>query len=162
MYVGYHNEQASYATSATPFLGIDGTNSGSVVDFSSITQATNSNIKVGFVGSFSLEWIGYLYTGTQSGNWTFSTKSDDGSYLWLGDNALQGYTVGNSLVNNCGSHMMTLVTGSTQLDAKTYYPIRVLFGNKNKGYGMIISFKSPDGDVHFDGTGFYSQTKGIE
>ena len=48
---------------------------------------------------YSVEWTGVFYAPV-SGTYTFYLASDDSSYLWLGDNALSGYTISNCLVNS--------------------------------------------------------------
>lgn len=158
IYNGYHNEVANYTTSASARTGYSGTSNGTSIDISNLASATHRNV-IGNNGSvmFSIEWIGYFYTGSESGIWTFYTNSDDGSYLWLGSTALDGYTIGNSLVNNGGSHPPLLVSGTIELSANTYYPIRILYGQGSSSYEMTMYFESPNGVTHYDGTGFYSK-----
>jgi hypothetical protein len=61
---------------------------------------------------FTVEWTGYLFTGDNAGVWTWSIYSDDSSYLWVGNNALSGYTTSNCLLCNGGDvndgHAMAL------------------------------------------------------
>ena len=65
-----------------------------------------------------------------TGNYTFFLSSDDASYLWIGDNALEGYTKANALVNNGGIHGFKEVSGTIALTAGVYYPIRIIYGNQ--------------------------------
>lgn len=78
------------------------------------------------------EFIGYIlpdYTGT----WTFSTGGlnvDDAYSVWIGANAITGYTTGNATF----SVSLTQGSGTVSLTSGTYYPIRIQFGN-NAGPG---------------------------
>jgi len=118
----YHNENPDYDATATE------TNYGyGITDFSNVSTATGGVQAVNGSNNYSIFWYGYFlsdYTGT----WTFGLNSDDGSYLWLGDEALSGYTVNNSLINDGSTHPMTLKTATKDLVSGTYYPIRIMFG----------------------------------
>jgi PKD repeat protein len=56
--------------------------------------------------SFSVHWEGYLRVNT-SDMYTFSLRSDDGSWLWIR---------GDQIIDNGGLHAATTVTGSVFLD----------------------------------------------
>lgn len=77
----------------------------------------------------STEWLGY-FTPNTTETYTFYLKSDDGSYLWLGDIALNGYTTENALVNNGGTHGAIEKSGSISLISGSVYPIRIQFGDE--------------------------------
>ena len=66
-----------------------------------------------------------------TGSYTFFLNSDDASYLWIGNNALQGYTKENALVQNGGIHGALEVSASISLTAGVYYPIRIIYGNQS-------------------------------
>jgi hypothetical protein len=132
--------------------------SGNSIDLSNLNAATHGNLigqGDGYQIDFSVEWIGLFFTGNEGGYWTFTTNSDDGSYLWLGDNALNGYTINNALVNNGPEHSLASASGSIALSANTYYPIRILYGQIHGGYEMTVSFRAPSGVTHSEGTGYY-------
>lgn len=93
------------------------------------------------------EYNGYFYTNNYSGNFTFSTRTDDESFLWI-NNIL--------VVNNGGNHGQSTAYGTISLNAKTYYSIRIQWGN-NGGNGGIefVRFSHANISERTDGTGFY-------
>jgi len=121
------------------------TNTGLITDFTNLTTATNSIYTANGSASaavFSVEWYGYFYAPT-SGSYTFTIASDDGSYVWIGANALSGYTTTNSFINNGGVHSFASVSASTTLTGATYNPIRIQFGDAGGGYNCQLSFSGP-------------------
>lgn len=116
-YSGYFNDNVNYFDGASP--------TASTVDTSPISAGSIPD-------NTSYQWLGYWLATTDTilvGNTYFQLTSDDASYLWIGNNALTGYTTGNALINNGGLHSSTTVTGNTPLTAGTYYPIRIQYGN---------------------------------
>jgi len=101
---------------------------------------------------------GYFLAPT-TGSYTFFTNSDDASYLWIGDNALQGYTRTNPVVNNGGLHPLRETSGTINLTAGIYYPIRVIYGNQNISSGnpteLTISFSGPNIAKRTNGAGYF-------
>jgi hypothetical protein len=105
------------------------------------------------------------FLATSSGTWGFSTVSDDGSFLWVGDAARSGFTTANAVVSNGGAHGAEERTGSVVLTAGVYYPLRIQFGELGGGATMRVSFLPPgsatwlaDGAGHF----FYNpSTQGL-
>ena len=160
IYTNYFNESMTFTSTATLLNGLQGDCSGYSSDMTDISAGTNKNVLVnGALGSFSIEWTGYFYTGANAtGTWTFYTNSDDGSYLWIGSNATSGYTTANATVNNGGAHAMQEHSGTITLTTGTYYPIRMLFGNSGGGYNMITSFTPPSGTKTTNGSGYYYST----
>ena len=135
---------------------------------SSVHEAVQSGaLSMGeFAGgnNFSYQWLGF-FKPTVSGVHTFFTTSDDCSFVWIGSNAESGYTVGNSLVNNNGTHPPRTITGSINLTAGTYYPIRIQFGENSGGEAFSFGFTPPGGSSITDLTGYtshFSQTKSFE
>ena len=105
--------------------------------------------------TYSFEWTGY-FRASVSGTYTFSTGSDDASYLWIGDNATTGYTTSNSIVSNGGLHGMRYREGQITLEKNSYYPIRIQFGEKSGGDNMVVRFKVPDNSEWiYNGNGYY-------
>ena len=155
---GYFNDDTAYFIHANPrsttATVASSNKNGYTYNFSSgiITALTTANgsqlSNDSFPQQFSVEWVGYFYTKSDSPtgtpeNWQFHIASDDSAYLWIGDSAkgngndIINYNVGNATVNNGGEHSY----GSTQnwikpiqLQANTYYPIRIQYGN-DKGPG---------------------------
>lgn len=144
-YIGYHNDIASWFDSATPhgdtntLISIDG--------FSS----SPDNAQLDY---YSWQWLGYFKPSTTE-TYTFYTSSDDGSYLWIGENALSGYNTGNAVVNNGGPHGNSEQSGSIELVANIYYPIRIQFGEIGGGDIMTVSFSSNTISKTTDGIGYY-------
>jgi len=89
-------------------------------------------------------WIGIGYfIPPVSGTYRFSTRSDDGSGVWIGDLALEGATrtKANAVVDNgMGTgHGAVTVTGDIALTAGVIYPIRIV--HEEGGGGDEMDFK---------------------
>jgi hypothetical protein len=116
---------------------------GLVTNFTNINTATGGIVPADSSWfTYSVEWFGYFYA-TVTGTYTFYTNTDDASYLWVGANALSGYTTGNCLVNNGGIHAVQERSGTMSLTAGTYYPIRFQFGQNIGPDGCALSFSAP-------------------
>ena len=94
----------------------------------------------------SIEYKGY-FLATYTGTHTFYLNSDDGSWLWIGLNALSGFTTANALVKNGGLHALSEVSATTSLVAGTYYPIRIQFGNGPAGPGQLYASYAHSGQA---------------
>lgn len=106
-------------------------------------STTDATLAVGSVAeNTSYQWLGY-FKPTTTETYTFYTTSDDGSYLWIGANAISGYTTGNSIVNNGGSHPSQEASGTVALTAGTYYPIRIQTGNGGGPGVHSTAFSTP-------------------
>jgi hypothetical protein len=110
--LGYHNEDENYMTSPTA------------------EGATNSVNYPSIGENISYQWIGYFLAPT-TGIYNFRLASDDGSYFWIGDNAVSGYTTGNANVV-ANFFTGTVTSGNMQLTAGTYYPVMVASGGSNQ------------------------------
>jgi hypothetical protein len=147
-YTGYFADDVNFFTGAPSASGI-------VTSIPSINAGTNGYVPADqSFSTYSVQWTGYFlsnYTGT----WTFYTNSDDASYLWIGPNATNGFTVANSTVNNAGLHGMVERSGTASLVAGQYYPIRIQFGENGGGDNMIVSFSNPGLTKTTDGQGFF-------
>jgi hypothetical protein len=139
-YVNYYNDAVAFFSSAALHGDINLT-----TQISSFTSSANT---------YSWMWLGYFLAPT-TGTYTFYTSSDDASHLWVGPNALSGYTTGNSTVNNGGLHGDVEVSGTTTLTANTYNPIRIMFGENNGGDVMKVSFAGPSIIKTTNGSGYY-------
>ena len=165
VYGGYFNEDVGFGTSPSfqfypGNTGYAVTNEGAYMGFTSnlagLVAGTNGNI-IGNGGNwhtFCCEWVGFLYTQSYSGTWTFTTSSDDGSYLWVGVNAASGWTTANATVQNGGLHGQNARSGTATLNANTYYPIRIQFSENGGGFEMVTTFQRPDGTSFSDATGY--------
>jgi hypothetical protein len=100
-----------------------------VVSFFNTATSTGNTVATNFTiasesTNTSEQYFG-LFLADYTGTWTFSMTSDDKAMLWIGDTAGFGYTSGNALVTtnvNSSSGTINLVAGQ-------YYPIRVMYGN---------------------------------
>jgi hypothetical protein len=134
-YAGYHNETPSFFATATPTAY--GANPATSVQITSITEPGSDD------GSyFSCQWLGY-FKPTTTETYTLYISSDDGSYLWIGANALSGFTTANATVNNGGAHGAVEISATVSLTAGTYYPIRMQFGEIGGGDYFTFSYSSP-------------------
>jgi len=137
IYDGYFNTNLTYDSTNTPVYH------GRVIsDFQSIYDASNQQKKE-TDSPYTIVWSGY-FKSNHGGQWTFSTTSDDGSYLWLGYTGTPTST--NADVNNGGTHGMTLKTSAIMNlnGAQTPYNFRVIYGN-NSGTGNIyLNYAWPD------------------
>ena len=107
---------------------------------------------------------GYMKV-TYTGTYTFYLDCDDGAYMWFGDNAITNWKdqEGNLInydINNGGEHGQQEISGTVNLTAGNYIPLRVAFGN-NGGPGILIVSYSHTGQAKtsdFTGKIFYRTT----
>jgi hypothetical protein len=119
-YTGYHSEDVAFTDTAT---------------VTASTTATNFNI-ASIAENTTVLYTGY-FLGTYTGNWTFTQTGDDGAYLWIGANAVSGYTTGNA---NATSTYNTTGTVTVAITAGVYYPIRLLYGNGPAGGFLNVTY----------------------
>ena len=106
---------------------------------------------------------GYFKPDQTSASWQFRTRSNDGSWLWI-DNDATGSTTAlvtnNAIVKNGGTHTEQTVTSanvtlSQSANSDLYYAIALVGGN-NPGDGSLrLEFRRDSGTWQSDGTGFY-------
>lgn len=157
VYTGYFNDNVNYFTNAAILR------SGTVTGIPSIHLGT-----AGYIGSngsnenYSVQWLGYFKPDI-SGTWTFWINSDDSSLLWLGTYAESNFSLNNTLINNGGLHGMIEKTATVALNANTFYPIRIQYGEQYQGDNMILNFQGPAGSAASprttDGRGFFYTNK---
>lgn len=84
--------------------------------------------------------FGYVFEGLiripQRGVWSFCTRSDDGSVLYIGD---------RKVVDNDGSHAAVTATGRVALE-EGLYPFRLLYFEDYEGEEFSWGWQSPDSD----------------
>ena len=134
-YAGYFNDVVSFFATATPTTY--GTNPATSVQTTAITEAAS-----GDGSNFSCQWLGYFLPSTTE-TYTFFTSSDDASYVWVGSNALTGFTTANAIVNNGGAHGNQERSGTISLTSGVYYPIRIQFGEASGGDVMTFNYSTP-------------------
>jgi hypothetical protein len=149
-YAGYFSNVPSFFATATPTTY--GTNPATSVQTTAISEAGSDD-----GSNFSCEWLGYFLPSTTE-TYTFFTASDDASYMWIGANALSGFTTANATVNNGGEHAVQERSGNISLTAGVYYPIRIQFGEAGGGDAMTFNYSTPTITKTTDVTGrvFYN------
>jgi hypothetical protein len=116
---------------------------GSTTDMTNLGTATGSLFPAQSGATYlSVEWFGYFFART-AGSYTFYLGTDDAGYMWLGSNALSGYTTSNANINNGSLHGVVDVSYTVTLSANTFYPIRIQFGQNAGGYDAQFSFAGP-------------------
>ena len=133
-YVGYFSDTPTWFATAT--RGAYGANPATEVQTTIIQEPASDD-----GSNFSVQWLGYFLPSTTE-TYTFFTSSDDGSYMWIGANALTGFTTGNATVSNGGAHAPVEVSGTAALTAGVYYPIRIQFGEIGGGDVMSFNFST--------------------
>ena len=134
-YAGYFNDVPSFFATATPTTY--GSNPATSVQTTAISEAAT-----GDGTNFSIQWLGYFLPSTTE-TYTFFTSSDDASYVWVGSNALTGFTTANAIVNNGGAHGNQERSGTISLTSGVYYPIRIQFGEAGGGDVMTFNYSTP-------------------
>lgn len=131
-YRGYHEDQREWFATSAPARS---TQVVSVVDIQ--TQSDDY---------FSVRWTGY-FVPTESGTWTFTTISDDGSYVWLGREAASASPLqSRALLSAPGIHGPVRKERDIHLIKGSVYPIRIHFGDAAAWAQMTMLIKSPSAD----------------
>jgi hypothetical protein len=161
-YDGTINNNSTFATSyysSYPYTAI-----GRCVDTSNYRTITNgiyqgNATSSNYTGTWSnpqncgTEIFGY-FKANVTGTWTFYLWGDDYSYLWIGNNALSGYTTSN--YNIYAPYTTSAVTSCTiSLIAGVYYPIRIQHYQGVSGLNLQFSFQPPSGGITSNGQGFF-------
>ena len=132
--------------------------------YEDVNQLTEINNFTSDDDNYSWQWLGY-FKPSSTENYTFYTSSDDASYVWIGNNAINGFTTANANVNNGGEHGDQEAGSSpVALTAGVYYPIRVQFGELQGGDVITVSFQTPSIAKRTNGLGYYyynSNTNGF-
>ena len=151
-YSGYFADNVSFFATATP--ASVGGNPATSVQTTSIFEPSQNDGE-----NFSCQWLGY-FKPTTTETYTFFTSSDDASYVWVGSNAVSGFTTTNSTVNNGGLHGTIEKSGTIALTSGVYYPIRIQFGELSGGDVMTFNYSTPTITKTTNVTGlvFYNST----
>jgi hypothetical protein len=88
----------------------------------------------------SIQFLGYFLPRTTE-TYTFGLASDDSSYMWVGSNAVSGFTTGNALT--AATYNTGEVFGTISLTAGIYYPVRIQYGNGPSAGSFNLSFSTP-------------------
>ena len=112
----------------------------------------------GVGGNYGFICIGYFFPPA-TGTYTFYTASDDGSGVWIGDNALEGATrtTGNAVLNNAMGFGQGVQerSGSTTLTKNVAYPIRIVMEEEVGGDALEFNWEGPGYSKQQDLTAFY-------
>jgi hypothetical protein len=140
-YTGYYNDNVNWFATATQ--------TAAVADSTLAIAATPETT--------SIQWLGYFVPATTE-TYTFFISSDDASYLWIGANAVSGFTTGNALINNGGTHAAVELSATIALTAGVRYAIRIQTGNGGGPGSHATSFSTPTiaKTQTFTGRVFYS------
>jgi len=145
---GYHNEDPIFMDSGTTAVG-------------AVSNISTTTVPV----TTTYSYLGYFLPPT-TGVYNFAINSDDGGYLWVGTNAVSGYTTANATVNYGGLHGAAAYqySGNLQLTAGVYYPIRYIVGNNGGAGAAYLAFQGPGIALTTNGTGYFfynADTTGI-
>jgi hypothetical protein len=121
-----------------------------------VSEGTNGVVTVdGPMHNHSIEWTG-VFKATATGDHTFWISSDDASYVWIGPNAQAGYTTANATIDDGNEHGMQERSGTYNMVAGRFYPIRVQYGEDGGNHDCQLSFAQPGGGGRtYDGRGHY-------
>jgi hypothetical protein len=133
-YAGYFNDNVNFFATAIPTTF--GANPATSVQTTSISEPSSDD-----GSSFSVQWLGYFLPSTTE-TYTFFTSSDDASYVWVGSNAVTGFTTENAIVDNGGLHGNQERSGTVSLIAGVYYPIRIQFGENSGGDVLTFNYST--------------------
>lgn len=126
-YAGYHGDVQSYFTSNTASL----TRNDATINYTTdngwgsiVPPASGSNADP---NTYSTRWSGRIFLA--AGTYTFWLTSDDGSYFWLGGDALVlTPTTGNAFINNGGLHSPATVSSVGIFTANCLQDFKLHFG----------------------------------
>jgi hypothetical protein len=134
-YAGYFADNVDFFATATPTAY--GSNPATSIQTTTISEPATED-----GSNFSVQWLGY-FKPTTTETYTFFTNSDDASYMWIGANALSGFTTANANINNGGAHAPIEISTTVSLTSGTYYPIRMQFGEAGGGDVFDFNYSTP-------------------
>ena len=106
--------------------------------------------------NFSMEWLGYVKVPTTQ-KWNFFSQSDDDNAVWIGSNAVSGFTNANydmwsSNKTMPGNAAQCGARNSLTMDSTKWYPIRIWMTEFNGGCNFQLFALGQDG-TKLNGTG---------
>jgi M6 family metalloprotease-like protein len=126
-YLGYYDDDPSWFKSNSPWQ---------------TSVVTSIDIQTGQGDDFSIQWTGY-FKPTETGKWTFTSISDDGSGVWIGESAIKQIPEGVAVLSAPGIHGPYTITKQKYLEKGNLYPLRILFGDKTNWAQMTFSVQAP-------------------
>jgi hypothetical protein len=143
---GVYHRTVTGTTNANGYFGTDFTPANDDLTFFDTYAATSQGVYTSLNLSSLPEYSSIMLTGyflaPTTDTYTFYTNTDDASYMWIGPNAITGYTHTNAIVQNGGLHGVTETSGTIAMTANIYYPFRVMFGNLTGPGTMTVSWAS--------------------
>jgi hypothetical protein len=143
---GVYHRTVTGTTNANGYFGTDFTPANDDLTFFDTYAATSQGVYTSLNLSSLPEYSSIMLTGyflaPTTDTYTFYTSTDDASYMWIGPNAITGYTHTNAIVQNGGLHGPVEVSGTVAMTANIYYPFRVMFGNLTGPGTMTVSWAS--------------------
>jgi len=136
-------------------------NIGRFTDGTNVGTITSGQYIINGGDSYSMEIFGY-FRASVSGTHTFYLATDDGSYLWIGPNALVGYTTSNANIQHPTYNSFNPISYTVTLLAGTYYPIRIHWTEGGGGDDLRFSFTPPGGIQTYNGQGFFFSGTGVD
>ena len=134
---GYFADNVNWFATETPSYT-------STDNYVNIGDSLNTPIDV---NEYSIQWTGYFIAPT-TGTYLFSTTSDDASYMWIGAEAISGFTTSNAIVDNGSLHGdNTVISGKVKLLAGKAYPVRFQFGENGGGATMYARYSIDNGNT---------------
>ena len=126
---------------------------GSTSDFTNLSTATLNQFGPSPGQDFrSVCWYGF-FKPKKTGVYTFKTRSDDASYLFIN---------GNTIVDNGGTHSAQDRTGPCNLIAGTYYYIQIFYGERTGNNSFEVSYSEPNNDGTANITSYISNATGLD
>jgi hypothetical protein len=143
---GVYHRTVTGTTNANGYFGTDFTPANDDLTFFDTYAATSQGVYTSLNLSSLPEYTSIMLTGyflaPTTDTYTFYTNTDDASYMWIGPDAITGYTHTNAVVKNGGLHGPVEVSGTVAMTANIYYPFRVMFGNLTGPGTMTVSWAS--------------------
>ena len=99
----------------------------------------------------SVCWYGF-FRAKKTGVYTFKTRSDDASYLFIN---------GNLIVNNAGIHAAQDRTGTCNLISGTYYYIQIFYGERTGFNSFEASYSEPNDDGTANTSNYIKNATGL-
>jgi len=129
--------EGSYFSVPSSFNNKEPTAEGTgIKDFSSKHKATGGYLpNDGSKINYAVRWQG-RFVPKETGTHKFWTKSDDMSYLYVGN---------TKVIDNGGLHGEIEIDGTFNMTKGRKYLIEIFFSEKTGGDEMIVSFKEPNG-----------------
>jgi len=143
---GTYHRTVTGTTNANGYFGLDFTPSNDDLTFfdtyASTSEGVYTSLNLTSLPQYtSIMLLGYFLAPTTD-TYTFYTSTDDASYMWIGPDAITGFTHTNAIVQNGGLHGVTEQSGTISMIANIYYPFRVMFGNLTGPGTMTVSWQS--------------------